>query len=169
MKSILKRYHYYLYSTRGSAGVIRGPGHNNLPNFIGQYFPPRDDPDQYPFYCASMLMLLRPWRNIEMDLKKATQSWEAAFEEFLETAPANTKDILSGIQYYHQCRSSAIQQAQETGGNDNGVLGPMDELEGTNENSKPFRGQPVLTEEELQALQASHENTMEDVHAFMAI
>ena len=149
--------------------VIRGPGHNNLPNFIGRYFPPRDDPDQYPFYCASMLMLLRPWRNIEMDLKKATQTWEAAFEEFLETAPANTKDILSGIQYYHQCRSSAIRQAQETGGNDNGVLGPMDELEGSNENTKPFRGQPVSTEEELQALQASHENTMEDVHAFMAV
>ena len=36
--------------------------HHTLPNFIGRYFPPWDDPDEYPFYCALMLMLLKPWR-----------------------------------------------------------------------------------------------------------
>ena len=149
--------------------VIRGSGHNNLPNFIGRYFPPRDDPDQYPFYCASMLMLLKSWRNIETDLKEPTQNWEAAFAAFVETAPVNIKDILSGIQYYHQCRSSAMRQAQQTAENDSDILGPMDDFEGTDEYAKAAQGQKVLTEEDLQRLKASDDITMEDMHAFTAI
>ena len=149
--------------------VIRGSGHNNLPNFIGRYFPPRDDPDQYPFYCASMLMLLKSWRNIETDLKEPTQNWEAAFAAFVETAPVNIKDILSGIQYYHQCRSSAMRQAQQTAENDSDILGPMDDFEGTDEYAEAAQRQKVLTEEDLQRLKASDDITMEDMHAFTAI
>ena len=67
-------------------------------------------------------MLLKLWREIEIDLKKPTQSWEAAFEEFLETALAKTKDILSGIHYYHQRPSSAMQQAHESAAS-NGRVG----------------------------------------------
>src|ERR1700722_8779467 len=56
--------------------IKRMIGHNNLPNIIGRYFPRRDDPDTYQFYCASMLLLLKPWRNIETDLKSPSQTWE---------------------------------------------------------------------------------------------
>ena len=149
--------------------VIRGSGHNNLPNFIGRYFPPRDDPNQFPFYCASMLMLLKPWRKIETDLKQPTQNWEAALAKFLETAPANINDILSGIQYYHQCRSSAMRQAQEKAIDENDMLGLMGNDEGINENAGALRGEKVATEEDLQLLQSSNEITMEDMHAFTAI
>ena len=145
--------------------VIRGAGHNNLPNFIGRYFPPRDDPDQFPFYCASMLMLLKPWRKIETDLKKASESWELAFDAFLQTVPVHIHNILSGIQYYHQCRSSAMQQAQENVD----ILKSINDLENMVENAGPPQKPQVLTEENLLALQASRENTMEDVHAFTAI
>jgi len=87
--------------------IIQAQGHNNLPNFIGHYFPQRDDPYKHTFYCASMLMLLKPWRNIETDLKLPTQTWESAFEMFLSTAPRKTRHIVSGIQYFHECESSA--------------------------------------------------------------
>jgi len=80
--------------------IVRGANHNNLPNFIGRYFPARDDPDEYPLYCASMLMLLKPWRRLEKDLKQPTESWEGAFADFISTASTQTKQILSGIQYY---------------------------------------------------------------------
>src|SRR6266446_8177011 len=48
--------------------VVRTTGHNNLPNFIGRYFPQRDDPDSRSLYCASMLLLLKPWRVVKTDL-----------------------------------------------------------------------------------------------------
>lgn len=54
-----------------------------------------------------MLMLLKPWRCLETDLKQPSQNWESAF---LSTAPVETKKILSGIQYFHECRASAMHQ-----------------------------------------------------------
>ena len=87
--------------------VMRSFGHNNLPNIIGRFFLRRDDQETYSFYCASMLMLLKPWRNIEDDLKSPTQTWESAFDEFMVHAPRRYRNILSGIQYFHECESSA--------------------------------------------------------------
>jgi hypothetical protein len=87
--------------------VLRSKGHNNLPNFIGRYFPRRDDTEIHSFYCACMLMLLKPWRNISTDLKSTSQSWEEAFNEFLSGAPPRVHSILSGIQYFHDCESVA--------------------------------------------------------------
>ena len=91
--------------------VLHGKHHNNLPNFIGHYFPRHDDPDEWDFYCASMLMLLKPWRRLETNLKSPTQTWELAFELFLSTAPQRVSHILSGIQYFHEHQSSAKQQS----------------------------------------------------------
>lgn len=49
--------------------ILQSRNHNNLPDFIGKYFPHRDDPTSYTIYCAAMLVLLKPWRNIANDLK----------------------------------------------------------------------------------------------------
>jgi len=65
--------------------VMRASDHNNLPNFIGRQFPCIDDPETYDFYCASMLMLLKPWHNLCSDLKGADESWSPAFEYFRST------------------------------------------------------------------------------------
>ena len=86
---------------------FRSRGHHNLPNFIGQYFPRRDDPKTYLFYCACMLLLLKPWRDIGQDLKGPSQTWSKAFESFLGQASQHTRFILSGIQYFHECESAA--------------------------------------------------------------
>jgi hypothetical protein len=87
--------------------VVRSSGHTNLPNFIGPYFPRRDDPEVYQFYCACMLVLLKPWRCLKTDLKKPNQTWEDSFKEFAATAPTTIHRILSGIQYFHECKSAA--------------------------------------------------------------
>lgn len=44
--------------------IKHGHGHNQLPNFIGRFFPRADDEDIHNFYCACMLLLLKPWCNI---------------------------------------------------------------------------------------------------------
>ncbi len=94
--------------------VLRTNGHNALPNFIGRYFPRRDDPELYAFYYACMLVLLKPWRSISTDLKRPDESWESAFEKFVSGAPTKVKNILSGIQYFHEC-SNAAKRAREEG------------------------------------------------------
>ena len=86
--------------------IVRSSGHINLPNFIGPYFPRRDDPEVYQFYCACMLVLFKPWRCLKTDLKTPSQTWEDSFKEFISKAPKTTQYILSGIQYYHECKSA---------------------------------------------------------------
>ena len=93
--------------------VLRTLGHRNLPNFIGRYFPRRDDPEIYNFYCASMLMLLKPWRNLQTDLKPLSQTWAEAFDGFLSSSTERTKFVLSGIQYFHDCESAACNSRAE--------------------------------------------------------
>ena len=75
---------YYLPShpkAKSMYRVIRTIGHNNLPNVIGRRLPSREDPDTYDFYCASILMLLKPWRQL-CDLKGSSESWSDAYSRF---------------------------------------------------------------------------------------
>ena len=87
--------------------VIRSPRHRNLPNFLGKWFPRNDDPEIYEFYCACMLVLLKPWRDLTADLKSHTETWTSAFKEFRTSASLKVQRMLSGIQYFHECESAA--------------------------------------------------------------
>jgi len=91
--------------------IVRDRHHNTLPNFIGRYFPSRDDEDQQSFYFASMLSLLKPWRNLRTDLKRVDQTWEEAFDEFCSTASPRELRIISNIQYFHNCEAAAQREA----------------------------------------------------------
>ena len=82
--------------------VLRRPDHHALLNFIGSKFPSEDDADDRDMYCASMLMLLKPWRDLASDLKGTDETWEAAFNEFRRAASTEELNILSSIQYFHE-------------------------------------------------------------------
>jgi hypothetical protein len=69
--------------------VIKGDGHETMPNFVGDWFPRNDVPELGDFYHASILALLSPWRDIG-DLKRANQTFTQAFEQFLAQADAYT-------------------------------------------------------------------------------
>jgi hypothetical protein len=153
--------------------ILRGKPHCTLPNFIGQYFPRRDDPDQYDFYCASMLMLLKPWRSIERDLKLPSQTWASAFETFLSTASQRNQHIVSGIQYFHNCLSSAQRDAIATSSSSSdphltefmeATSGDLD-LDEDNERD----GGMLLTEEGLAYLLASQVPFREELHGRLAV
>ena len=53
--------------------IEREPDHNTLINMIGTAFPNRDDPAWKEEHPAQMLMLLKPWRNLETNLKSSTE------------------------------------------------------------------------------------------------
>ena len=79
--------------------------HNFLPNIVGPWFPRRDGEDSTkPFYYASMLALLKPWRDLR-ELKEEDENWEYRFNLFLETASLRDKDIISGSQYYYESKN----------------------------------------------------------------
>jgi hypothetical protein len=86
--------------------VVRSSSHNILPNIVGPFFPQRDDEDGQNIYCAMMLMLCKPWRSIE-GLKDKLQTWEEAFDHFVENATPETHDILASIQYYYDSKRAA--------------------------------------------------------------
>ena len=83
--------------------IIRTPGHNNLPNFIGK-FPQGEDDDSHELYCATMLMLLKPWRDVRSDLKADYETWHDAFESFKSNATIEHLCIVSGVNYMSNCK-----------------------------------------------------------------
>lgn len=156
-------------------------GHNNLPNFIGQYFPRRNDVETYDFYCASMLMLLKPWRVLERDLKSCNQSWTEAFDVFLASSEARRRkvhDIIAGIQYFHDCESSAAVEKEDKDVRDDIVNDHEDRIVGgeydkdLNEDDEDIvdSGEnDVFTYEALEELISSQTPLNEAIHAHFAV
>ena len=89
--------------------VIRRDGHETMPNFIGDWFPRNDLEEVSNIYYASMLALLRPWRDIG-DLKMQTETFKEAFDAFVAVTDDRTADILANIQYQHECSNSAAKK-----------------------------------------------------------
>lgn len=101
--------------------IVRTEGHNTLPNFVGRWFPKKSNDDRdNDFYFASMLALLKPWRDVR-DLKPAGSTWKQEFDEFTEHAPKQVRDIISNIQFYHRCSEAAEDHVEEddSGDSDN--------------------------------------------------
>ena len=153
--------------------IVRSKHHNNLPSFIGRYFPRRDDPDVYPFSCASMLMLLKPWRNVKTDLKSPSQSWESAFETFMSAASRRIRNIITGIQYFHDCQSSAQRHSNSSSNlyysaEVDTEPGP-DDLDLAEDSTTQEDIQAPLSEEGLAQLIASQTPWREEWHGRLAV
>ena len=61
-----------------------------------------------------MLMLLKTWRNLESDLKRLSQTWSEAFDDFFSNVPRRFHFLLSGIQYFHECESAACARVDDS-------------------------------------------------------
>ena len=64
----------------------------------------------------SILLLLKPWQNIVMDLKMSNETWVQSFDRFLNQLTSGQRcveNILSGIQYFHNCQGSVEKDANE--------------------------------------------------------
>ncbi len=165
---IRSKYHTSHPNASTKSRIVRASMHRNIINFVGRYFPSRDDPTDQPFYCASMLMLLKPWRSLESDLKCSDQTWSEAFAEFTSSAPANIIRIISGIQYHHDCRMAARNREGEDDL-------PIDASEVARDRDENELGDgvvepdSVITEEAILRLQNSQISPGEMHHAMHAI
>lgn len=90
---------------------IRTPGHSVLPNIVGPFIPRNDQPESYDTYCATILALLKPWRDLRT-LRVQGQSWKQAFESFISTATKRQLDFISAAQYHYQCKDAAARQRE---------------------------------------------------------
>ncbi|KAG1807034.1 uncharacterized protein BJ212DRAFT_1485890 [Suillus subaureus] len=97
-------------SHAGHAQVLHAPGHETMPHIPGPWFPSADNSDSCPFYCASMLALLKPWQDV-WTLKKTEETFESAFASFISDAPQMVQTIVANIQYFHECADQAKRYA----------------------------------------------------------
>jgi hypothetical protein len=148
--------------------ILRSHGHRNLPNFIGRWFPRSDDTETRDFYCASMLALLKPWRDLGKDLKLPDQSWEKAFDDFLNNASWKERRVISGLQYFHECASAAATANDSTNSTTAQQLpqGMEDSLPEDEEFSPLIKG---MSEEGLAELKADAIPYREQLHGLFAI
>ena len=51
-----------------------------------------------------MLMLLKPWCQLDRDLKHHSQTWQTTLANYVDANPS-IRFILSNIQYYHNARA----------------------------------------------------------------
>ena len=58
-------------------------------------------------------MLLKPWWDLNSDLKLPTQSWKDAYDQYVSCAPEWVRFITSGIQYFHDCNTAAKKWCEE--------------------------------------------------------
>ena len=147
--------------------IIRSRGHRNLPNFIGHWFPRNDDPEVSDYHAASMLLLLKPWRDLRSDLKSQSETWTFAFETFRATAPDRLLRTMSGIQYFHECSLAAQQSSSPSAFTR--TEGRQDEL-ASDDDQYPENGPvKVLSEEGLALLKTEAVPLREEIHGRMAI
>ena len=109
---------------------------------------------QYEYYCASMLMLLKPWRSID-DLKSQHHTWQAAFEDFINNAPACLKRIISSIEYFHECRNAADNAINRSptdsiNPNDTDIQSPLNTDTPTNQQHNIIDPEPVMTTQQIE-------------------
>ncbi|KIO06695.1 hypothetical protein M404DRAFT_44380, partial [Pisolithus tinctorius Marx 270] len=150
--------------------IMRSPHHNTLPNFIGQYFPSCDDEDQQSFYYASMLMLLKPWRNLQIDLKDPSETWEEAFNAFCSTASPRDHCIISNIQYFHKCEAAAqCEGLKLTTMQVSKLRGLTSEELELNEDVSCPSSDKKFTEEGLAVLVTSQKPWWEELHTHLAV
>ncbi|KAG1790366.1 uncharacterized protein HD556DRAFT_1310754 [Suillus plorans] len=152
--------------------VVRSEGHNTLPDIVGPFFP-QNDPKHRELYCTSILTLLPPWHSIK-DLRNNFESWDDMFTDFLIHTSSQNKDVIAGIQYYYNCKTTAddshICEDEETGSIKQNeacykkTVTMMDEEENEDEDISV-----ELTIEDLHAYKESQKNHHEEAHALLAV
>ena len=93
--------------------VCRLKNHNWLPNIVGPW-PPRRDSDESTnsYYFASMLALLKPWRDLR-ELIGSHETWEKAFIHFMDNATQRDHDVVAGCQYYYESRNVVVNHEED--------------------------------------------------------
>ncbi|SRR6266404_6349745 len=147
--------------------VTRTTGHNTLLDICGPFFPNAKG-DKEEFYSASMLALFLPWCSLK-SIKHAGESFVLVFAVFQATAPQYVLDVISGIQYYYDCKNTASEGTRKEEGIDvtnNNESRTMDTMPQTTDTEDVVHS---LTEEDLQNFRKTQRNTHEEQHGELTV
>jgi len=156
--------------------VLRSAENNILPNFVGQWFPRSDDEDVKDLHAAMMLILLKPWRELD-DLCSRLDGWQSELQCFLDNSDTRNRDIVCSIQDYHQCKTAAEQDstdaddgstlmAQAQDGMDADTLDVSDDVI---THATGGIAEEDITEDDIAAARQSHLSIQESAYASQAV
>jgi len=91
-------------------------GHETLPRFVGKWFSRSDTESEKDMHRASMLMLLKPWRNLQ-ELKGNMETFEDAYNCFMAQADKKIHQVVANIQYYYECLDGAKAECEKANAN----------------------------------------------------
>nr|GAT49182.1 predicted protein [Mycena chlorophos] len=100
-----KRVNYVPESNRKGCRVFRSCAMETVVHLVGRWLPRADD-ESREYYCAQVMLLLKPWRRIP-DILGSYPTFDEAFEDFMATSRAKARDIIRNIQYFHDCTDAA--------------------------------------------------------------
>lgn len=93
----------------GRCRVTRGDDRQDvLPNIIGGWFLRYDKDQSRELHCASVLVLLKPWRSLG-DLSAGHDTFSAAYDDLSRGNPS-LHDFVNNIHHYYLCHDSAKQR-----------------------------------------------------------
>ncbi len=154
--------------------MMRTHMHKNLINFVGRFFPSKNDATVHSFYCASMLLLFKPWRDISNGLKGADESWADVFSHFIDEN--NTGGVLarrlSGIQTFHDGRVAALNDRtneEDLPNDDVELRGTMAGIDDGDSDRDEGQQGTAVTSEGIEALIQSQTAPRERNHARHAV
>jgi len=81
--------------------VIRKMGHETIVDFIGPWIPRNDYNEDFPLYCATMLVLLVPWRTIGA-IHRNSASLDDEFHNFMQKATLDQLTFMKNVQYFYE-------------------------------------------------------------------
>lgn len=110
--------------------IIRLEGHETLPRFVGKWFCRSDNEYEKDLHRASMLMLLKPWRNLHQ-LKTLTETFEDAYDQFISQTDRKTLRVIANIQYFYECSDGAKAEREKPTENQQFVHSESDDINKT--------------------------------------
>jgi len=93
--------------------VVRKMGHETIVDFIGPWIPRNDYNEDFPLYCATMLVLLVPWRTIGA-IHRNSASLEDEFHNFMQKATLDQLTFMKNVQYFYES-SDRVRQHKKDG------------------------------------------------------
>jgi len=157
--------------------IKRLQGHETLPRFVGKWFCRSDNKHERDLFRASMLMLLKPWRDLR-DLKGDTETFEEVFDGFMSQADDKATRVVANVKYYFECSDAAKADRKKnqeegerpTANNDEGGIdmdiGIGDDVEGIHTASSEFE---EITEADIERARMMRTNAREQLYGESAV
>lgn len=161
----------------GRCRVVKRSGHETMPYFPGRWFPNRNNASELPYFEASILALLKPWRKIT-DIKTTGQSFHDAYSSFVDTTSQDIHDTIENICFFHDCCDTARQHRSENADgpdydrddidvDDNSTELPSLRGQGTEEEIGDFES--IISEEDIRHAQDQPFSSREFLYADSAV